>query len=441
MSKKHLLYAAGLALAFASCKPHMDTDVPSANGLNFSRYIAVGNSLTAGYADGTLYRSGQQNSYPSILATQFSVLGGGEFRQPLLNAESGYPNPKRILGPSADCKGVTSLAPIIWPNSRADTAGDAANIASGGPYNNLGVPGIRAIDFLLPGYALIAKTFLNAPWAYRFFDHPSTDRPLDMVVRSAPTFFTAWIGNNDVLLYAVNGGAGSPIGISNADTFNIALNAVVNALTVNGAKGALINIPDVTSTPYFTTVPYNGLVLTRQGQVDSLNAAYAALKITFHLGQNPFIIEDASVPVVGRRQIKAGEYVLLSIPQDSLKCAGWGSIKPIPGQYVLSETEVSAVNAATADFNTMIQNKANEKHLAYVDMNTYMKQLVSGIEYNGVSFTTEFVRGGAFSLDGIHLCPRGYALAANEMIRSINSFYHSNIPQADVNKYNGLAFP
>lgn len=441
MSKKHFLYAAGLALAFASCKPHMDTVAPDANGLDFSRYIAVGNSLTAGYADGTLYKSGQQNSYPAILATQFSMVGGGPFKQPLLNAESGFPNAKRVLAPSADCQGVTSLAPILYPGSRTDTAGDGANIAAGGPYNNLGVPGIRAIDFLVPGYANIAKALLGVPYAYRFFNNPATDRPLDMVKRSSPSFFTAWIGNNDVLLYAVNGGAGSSIAISDPTAFGVALDSVVNALTSNGAEGALINIPDITAVPYFTTVPYNGLVLTRQGQVDSLNAAYAAANIKFKLGQNPFIIEDPAVPVIMRRQIKQGEYVLLTVPTDSLKCRGWGSIRPIPAQYVLTANEVGAVNSAIVQFNTMIMNKAASKHLAYVDMYTYMKQIAAGIEYNGVHFNAEFVRGGAFSLDGIHLTPRGYALAANEMIRSINLFYGSNIPQVDANNYDGVKFP
>jgi hypothetical protein len=43
----------------------------------------VGNSLTAGYADGGLYLEGQQNSYPSIIAKQMALVGGGKFTQPL----------------------------------------------------------------------------------------------------------------------------------------------------------------------------------------------------------------------------------------------------------------------------------------------------------------------------------------------------------------------
>ncbi len=441
MNKKPLFIAAAAVLALAGCKPHMDAPVASAGNLDFSRYVAVGNSLTAGYADGTLYRSGQQASYPAILAGQFAMVGGGAFKQPLLNSDGGYPGAKRILGPSGDCLGTTSLGPILYTGP-LDSAGDAASIAASGPYNNLGVPGIRAIDFLVPGYPA-----LN-PYSRRFFTD-LTQTPLAELSRITPTFFTAWIGNNDVLGYATSGGVGkssngTPLdqnSISSASIFGLAVDSVLHRLTAGGAKGAVMNIPDVTAVPFFTTVPYNGLALTRQGQVDSLNAAYSPLGIHFNLGQNGWIIQDTSVPVVHLRQIKAGELVLLTLPQDSLKCAGWGSHKPIPAQYILDAKEIAAVNTATATFNGILQSAAARYKLAYVDMNTYLKSLSAGIVFDGISLNTSFVRGGIFSLDGVHLTPRGYALAANEMIRTINAFYGSSVPAADINRYPGVIYP
>src|SRR5690606_24882552 len=122
-----------------------------------------------------------------------------------------------------------------------------------------------------------------------------------------------------------------------------------------GAEGVLVNIPDVTAIPYFNTVPYNGLVLTRQTQADSLNAAYQGTGITFSPGPNPFIIQDISVPLTGRRAIRPGELILLTVPQDSIKCRGWGSIRPIPARYVLDAGEVAAARDAVATFNGLIQ--------------------------------------------------------------------------------------
>ena len=82
----HIFLAAGL-LSFAACKTEINTPKPSRGTADFSRYISVGNSLTAGYADGGLYRDGQLNSYPSIIAAQMQKVGGGAFTQPLFTPE------------------------------------------------------------------------------------------------------------------------------------------------------------------------------------------------------------------------------------------------------------------------------------------------------------------------------------------------------------------
>ena len=70
---KKYLSKTGLALLSAcallnSCKPDIEAPAVSKGDLNLSKYIAVGNSLTAGYQDNGVYREGQMNSYPSILA-------------------------------------------------------------------------------------------------------------------------------------------------------------------------------------------------------------------------------------------------------------------------------------------------------------------------------------------------------------------------------------
>lgn len=440
MNTKQLLIGGLAALAFASCKPQLNTPNYNSGNLDFTRYLAVGNSLTSGYSNNSLYRSGQQNSYPSMLANQFATVGGGAFLQPLLKSEVGFPTAKLVLGLVIDSTtGLASLSPIPDP-SPSDNAGDDASIAAQGPFNNIGVPGIRAIDFLIPGYAS-----LN-PYAKRFFND-LTASPLAELGRMNPTFFTAWIGNNDVLGYATSGGIGKVNGgfldqnsISNPMLFAVALDSVVNRLTAGGAKGVLISIPDVTAIPYFTTIPYNGLVLTRQGQVDSLNAAYAGTPIKFQLGANAFVIQDNSVPLIKRRQMVAGEYVCLSVPTANLK-RGLGSVQPIPTQYILDANEVNNVRTATANFNDMIAQAALDHDLAYVNMGAFLKTLSSGILYNGVNYNAEFVKGGAFSLDGVHLTPRGYAFAANEIIRNINAYYGAYIPMVDVNAYDGLSFP
>jgi hypothetical protein len=439
--KKIILYST-ILLTLVACKPELEKFTPSAGDANFSKYVALGNSLSAGYSDGALYIDGQKNSFTNILAQQFKLAGGGEFKIPYMLdnngvgfLDDGTPVTKRILINKTDCKGITSLAPDFagMPNLL-----NLAPIGNQGPFNNLGVPAAKSFHLLTP---LLGNPIpVGNPFYRRIASNPGTSTLLGDAVSQNPTFYTLWIGNNDALLYAVKGGEEGPDSITPPAKFNTYLTGILNMLKTTNAKGAIANIPNVTDLPYFTTVPYNALVLTNPADVTGLNAAYSALGITFQLGANPLIIQVGSeLP----RQIKSNEYILLSTPQDSIKCKGWGSLKPIPGQYVLDENEIGLVQAAIGEYNTTIAAFSNDNanNLAFVDMNGLMKRLTSGINFDGVSLTTKYVTGGAFSLDGIHLTPIGNAYAANEFLRAINAKYNAQIPLVNAGGYGGVKFP
>ena len=116
-------------------------------------------------------------------------------------------------------------------------------------------------------------------------------------------------------------------------------------------------------------------------------------------------------------------------------------MKPIPNAYVLTATEITSINNAISAYNTKLKATADAAGLAYADVNSFFKTVKTGIVYNGVGINAQFVAGGAFSLDGIHLTPLGNALLANTFIKAINSKYGSSIPQVDATKYKGVAFP
>lgn len=426
------IYILGLlACSFAACKPNIEPEKPQAGNADFTRYLAVGNSLTAGFSDGTLYRDGQINSYPAMLAGQFQMVGGSEvFRQPLLPGNDGYPTPKRQLAITKGmCDAQPLMLPILYPGA-PDTVGSSVNIADGGPYNNAGIPGIRCIDFIFPGYGAFNM------YSRRFFEKPATSRPIDEVIKVNPTFFTCWVGSNDVLNYVTSGGGSTGGRFSDPFVFTAAYDTILSQLTYRGAKGVAINIPDVLSTPFCTTIPARGVELTKR-QADDLNLFYANTGVRFVEGFNHFVIQDGPK----FRQIKEGEYVLLSIPRDSLSCANWGTWKPIPEQFILTLAEADSVRMMTSEFNNIIKNTAAAKNLPTVDMYNYIRTLQNGVTYNGASYSATYVTGNAFSLDGLHLTQRGYALAANYIISTINSFYGSSIPMVDANKYKGVLFP
>ncbi|HXD94253.1 MAG TPA: SGNH/GDSL hydrolase family protein [Bacteroidia bacterium] len=442
---KSVLIVASISL-FIGCKPNLPVPSPSKGEIDPTRYVSIGNSITSGFADGALYYQGQLVSFPNLISQQLKAAGGGNFVQPLMDPSSvgvgSTGNAPLVLGYSNDCLGVNSLGPV--PTATAgDVAAFSNNIyAAQGPFNNMGVPGAKAITVALPGYGNPANGAGNYnPFFTRMAKNVATSSMLSDAMLLNPTFFSLFIGNNDVLLYATSGGAKDFI--TPQATFSTSINAIVDTLVKHGAKGVIGNVPDITALPYFTTVPWNGLTL-RQGQADTLNGVMPFLGISyvFQAGNNPFVIYDASVNTPSHaRVIQQGEFILLDVPLDSIKCHKMGTLVPIPNQYVLTATEINAIETAISGYNKTIQAAANNNNLAFVDVNAFLNQTKTGFVFDGVTFNAAFVTGGAFSLDGIHLTPTGNALLANEFIKSINAKYNSTILQVDVTKYHGVIFP
>lgn len=443
MKSRYIAYFL-LILVAVSCEPKIDDFTPKPGTADFSRYVSLGNSLTAGYADGALYTSGQSYSYASLIAGQLVLVGGSNFIQPVVTNEDGLLSGKLKLGISANCLGVSGLGPVSAGGTPTGIPNALAPV--GYTVNNFGVPGAKSYHLIAPGYGnpdgLQADPKTANPYFVRFASSATTSVLADAVAANA-TFFSLWIGNNDVLGYATSGGA-LVNDITSQDLFAFAVNGIVEAMTANGAKGFIANIPDVTSVPFFTTIPYNGLILTEQAQVDALNQIYGNYSpaITFTLGQNPFIISDPTSPNGhGKRQLAPGELVLLTLPQDSIRCAGWGSLNPIPGQYILDASEVAAVKSATQGYNQTLADLATAKGLAFADADSFMAKAKSGLVYDGLRFSVSFVTGGIFSLDGVHLSPRGNAIIANYFIDAVNGQYGSTVPHVNVGDYPGIMFP
>jgi len=490
-----------LAIGLVSCEPEFENAVTDegfydAGDADFSNYVSLGASITAGTADGTIYMSAQENSYPSIIAQQFGFVGGGDFTQPLtsdnvggllLNGEP-LPGYGTRLVLSADENGN----PFPTPLDGTPTT-DVATSATG-PFNNMGVDGSKSFNLVTPGYgdiAGIANGTAN-PWYARFATSASST-VIDDAVSLNPTFFSLWTGNNDVYSYASQGGIGvdqlgnsdiSTYGyrdITDPNAFALAYGAQVDALTANGAKGVLVNIPDVTSLPYFTTVPtrsipldaatagavnaqfalYNGALgqLVAGGFISAEEAAIRA--INFIEGVNyPIMTDDdltdvtailigagldpQTAALLGQlRQVKSDDIVILpassvlgTTPDPSNPTGVVGVSIPLQDVFVLTSTEKARVDTATQSFNAIIEGLAAANELGYVDSNAALAEVAStGHVFNGGVMTNAYVTGGGFSLDGVHLTPRGYAFCANMIIDVVNTTYNASVPKVDIGTY------
>lgn len=501
--------AAVATLSLVSCNTDFDNDVKdiqvTSGEVNFSKYVALGNSLTSGFRDYALYIDGQNESYPAILAQQMKLAGGGEFFQPMMADNIGglLLGGMPIQGTKLYISGFNNGSPVL-SNAAGTPSTEVTNHISG-PINNFGVPGLKSYHLVAPGYGNVAGIANNTanPYFVRFASSGTTTLLQDAVAQQA-TFFSLWGANNDVLSYATSGGVGvnqtgnlNPAtyganDISDPDLVAGVLRQTIEAMKAAGATGGVIaNTPSVTSIPLFTTVPYNpvspaaigsNLTMLNTSLYGPLKAALTAfgagdrIELLSATSANPVLIVDESLPNLSAqltqaltptlgatmaaqfgmlfgqaRQSKPADRILLTTasvigttaPGYPSPVNIYGITLPLEDKYVLTEAEVAEVETATDAINARIKNLAATYNLAFVDAHKKMVELnaSSGIQFNGVKYSAKFVTGGTFSLDGIHLTGKGYAIVANEFIKAINAKYKSNLPEVNPNNYSSVKFP
>lgn len=443
MKKIITLFAIAALLSFVACEDRSDLTAPSApntGDADFSRFVSIGNSLTAGYQSGSLYESSQVYSFGKIIADQV----GTTFEQPLIS-EPGIPGKLELH----------DLSPTILANS---DLGEPLNLTYAAPYNNLGVPGAILYD-------LMDETDLAAKYTVRknpYFQIVMRNQAAlgASIVKQAlnlqPTFITLWIGNNDVLGYATSGGTTGTDPATgklptDVPTFTYLYNQVALALTDTSGhrKIAVANIPDVQNIPFFTTI---GPKLA--ASLEAMGVPAMVYKST-HTGMGFGVATTADLKngnvlltltgsgataYLGDRS--GAYYAMNNIPvpagivTDS--AFGFSPYNPWPDMFTLEPAEIAIAQSATTNLNKVISDvaTANTKTWVLVDINSFFDRIAAGgIMIDGINFKTSFILGNTFSLDGVHPTTRGYAVIANEFISAINGKFNSSIPKVNVSSY------
>jgi len=427
--KKYILnsFVAAAILFTAACKPEIETPAGTTAGqANFSKYIAVGNSLTSGFADGGLYLEGQKVAYPNLIAAKMASVGGGTFTSPFFTDE--HSNGSGYIALTALVNGTPTLTQVTDKLAYRDAARhlDKYN----GEIQNLGIPGMRVDLSFDPTLTFSAAN----PYFERLLADAQVGKTnyFQFIQGRNHTFFSLWLGNNDVLGYATNGAVtvtGDPTTVlTDKVTFASLYSNLLNALTAGGQKGIVATIPDVTAIPYFNTVKPSLLL--------------AAAKAANPAAQAVFIQTGTGAVRV------ATDEDLIRLPFQSAGLFGQGTIpyglhplNPIESKWVLDKDEVIKVKDYVNSYNSSIKSLATSKGLAIADTYAYFNQVKTGLNIQGVGINAAFISGGAFSLDGIHLTPRGNAVIANVFIDAINAKYGSTIPTVDITQYRGVKFP
>jgi hypothetical protein len=350
---------------------------------DLSRLVVVGDSLSAGFQNGSLLNIQQPHGYASLVASQARTM----LPLPLI-AAPGIPNVLTLVSPGPP--------PIIVPALGTSTGRDNMFLQP----MDLAVPGANVQDALTtrptPAFTTYTDVVLGLPGLLSGVSRSQVEWAESL----SPTTLLVWLGNNDALavIFTADPAILTPVAL-----FKTAYEEVANRLAATGATLVFANIPDVTVIPYLTSAEkvaaQTGLPLSVVGPI---------------LGISPgdFVTPDAFPLILAR----------LADP----------SLGSLPSHVVLDASEVSIVRTRIDAYNEIIETQARAKGAALVDIHQLLTQIQDkGFVTGGQRMTADFL-GGIFSLDGIHPTNTGYGIVANAFIKELNQTFAAGIPPLSV---------
>jgi hypothetical protein len=393
--------------------------------VDFTRYVALGDSLTAGVVSYGSVEKYQKNSIPAILARQAGV---ATFQQPLVN-EPGLPPLLELKSLNVTSQGIV---PVIAMKSGA---GSPTNATYQGVYNNLGIDGANTGDLLTRtgniynlGDDMLKLAAGTVQKVVPFSDLVLRDgqhTAIQLAIAANPTFMTVWIGNNDILGAAQTALFMDGVTVTPLPVFKQNYETLLGTLKTNlpNTKILVATIPNVSAIPFVTTVkPY---------LINPTNGSHVPL-----IGENGPLAETDYVTLMASSLIAQGIGVPTTFP-------GGGTGLPLPegkvdatgfhAGVILRSAEVATIEARTAEMNAFIKQTASSVGAKVVDTGAFFTDLKAhGMVVGGIKLSTAFLTGGLFSYDGMHGQQISYGILANEFVKAINSGFGATLPEVDM---------
>jgi lysophospholipase L1-like esterase len=367
----------------------------------FASYVALGNSISAGYQSGGILDSTQRESFAFLLAQQT----GARFAYPSL-AGRGCP------------------PPIVNFQTGARYAGDSATgcdlrQAPSAILNDVAVPGATTTD-------LTAVTSASSNVLTTLFLGGQTQ--VQKALQANPTFVTIEIGNNDWLPAALTGSPtanpqiGSP-GLTPTDSVIAQFARAVNALVAARPKlaGALVGVfPLQAPSALF---PAESLYTNPLLQAEFTAAAGGSVTYIPNCTGTHALI---SLEILNF-------WAAAGIPK-IVSCQAGVPQEPYGDFFILDATKQATIETAITTWNAYISAKADSLGWAYLDPLPLFQQLQGAGAIppfpNFASATQPF--GPYITLDGIHPSAAAHVLIANGLIAAITAKYGVTIPTVPI---------
>lgn len=422
-------------------------EIPANGGELFSRYVALGTSITAGVQSAGINDSTQRASYANLLARQ----AGADFVLPLFN-KPGCPPP--LVAPL----GQAALSPTGQSGRLGGASAPPCALRATPSFTervqNLAVSGTRLPD---------AFNVLGNPDPGGDFNRQQTfilggRNQIETMLDLQPTFLTVELGANDVLGPATSGVLGA--GRFGADstltplaTIRRYADSLEVALRTSGARGVVVlgvvntNFIGILQPGafYFLSRDASGRFLgkpvndncspvTVTGQPNPLSQALVSLEI----------LGATAIPEINCADIFTGSFT-----------------------YVLTPAEQQKITERTNEINALLKAMADRNGWSYLDSSALLARYLSETDSLGryqryrkcqelagalqtgnpaliqsalvrscpvpptgatAAFAAPNFFGSLVSFDGVHPSSEAHRLLANELIKQINAKHQLSIP-------------
>lgn len=363
MTRKHRIAPLALVAALAACVTNESlnppTDNPDLVDPLFARYVAFGNSITAGFQSGGINDSVQVLSYANLLAEQM----GTDFNIPLLN-RPGCPPP------------LVNIFTQTVVGNPGPLGCALRNPAAPEHLNLVAIPGAAVLDIYAP---LATGNRSNALTSFMGGGRSQIENAADV----KPTFVTVWIGNNDALGAATNGAnPGDPALVTPPAEFTARYSAMLDSLLDFGSiqGGVLIGVVQVGAAPYFTqgrvwkgieqqfdalTAPLNAFDVSNAclsfQELTATDTAWTS--VPFPVGGPALSLANARID-----SVQSGDLLPQNLVPAVIDCSD---------NTAITASEMANMTVAISQYNAVIEAAADDLGWLYVDPNDLLAQLAA----------------------------------------------------------------
>jgi hypothetical protein len=387
--------------------------------------LAFGDGLAAGWKDGGLCRTGQQLSFPNLLAAQ---LGLEDFNSPLFDVEHGngtgyFVAEKSSLGPRWRHI-VNKLAPVNFsgvPEFDPYLGDEAENLAQ--PRISRGsvgaLPSLGQNGWIFDEYN---RSYTDdMPFLWRMF--PNADKhsltywsmAQNQIKARRPAIVLSVFGFDEMIEQNLkNKHVKMSWGMASSESSPLTV-LLADYVSAMGSMGVVFTIPDFQHLPYFNW-------FTKQ-KLDEINPN---IKLTL-----------SRENVMGARPI-SGQMIFLPTKNTEIlfKNARSGNAFEFPllDSDVADQEEIHGGTSRLV--NQRIVSEAKQRGHVLVDLaDLYRKVHEGGFKTDDGYLVTGGISGNFFSEDGIYPSAIGNAVIANEVIKRLNEALRSKISLIDIAQF------